>query len=1126
MILRPWQHLIASVVTTLGIFLVATLVALASILTSATIQLSTHEASTAADHTVQFVTSSGVDTSTDTIILGYESGFDLTAIGFEDIDLAVDDDASCDGTWTDKTLAATAAAGVWGASVSGQTLTLTAPTDAGAGEIASNRCVQIQIGTNADAGSNQITNPGSTGSYEIDVYGTFGDHTIYAIGINGTSSIPVTAVVPSSGSGGGGGTTPPASDTAPPAISDVLVSNITDASATVTWTTSEPASRTLAYGLDTSYSAGLESDGSYRTSHTQTLFGLTDGTEYHFQITVQDNSGNSAVSSDYTFTTLDVTSPALTLSVSAITESGMTLSWTTDEATTSEVRLDGTLVYSGGLLTADSQVFTGLAASTSYVLQVDVTDASGNTTSQSVTATTLANTPPGNVTGLTAVPGDGSMLLSWSNPTDSDFANVIVVFSTVGYPTSPSEGIVLYTGADTTFLHEGLTDGTIYYYTVFAVDTAGNLSSGSLASGSPLSPSPDPDDDGTDDPDEGTDTSDPDDAGTDTDDGDAGDGTDTPTDGGTSDTDADGTSGDTTDPDTPDGGGADGGDVGPDLDPEEDVVPDTGGPVTLSDLTFRVGQDGIVLSPTNGAVRVLANRSLAVQLRVPNGRDVASVELRLPNGTYLMNPESRLVEGGSGLTEVREQDVFQARIMSPANSGQLQVHLRYADGTTQTLTYNLRVVGSGVVTDKATGEPLAEAGVSLYRRDGSWTLWNGASYQQQNPVVTGASGTYAWYVPNGTYRVEVVRDGYNRARTVALQVTDNILGIPVQLVAVVPPIDEQIADGVPPVTAVVRQVQESIQLIRQSPTVQQTARVGTPVVAATAVTSAAVVATAFNGFQFLQYLLTAPLLLWKRRKRKRWGVVYDSIRKIPVDLAIVRLLDATTGRVVKSQVTDKQGRYLFIASPGSYKIQVHKTGFSFPSTHLAGQTRDGSFVDLYHGEPIQVREADAAVAANIPLDPAGEAAKTPTRIRVDRWIRRGVRVVSVAGLVVAIVIAVLQPSMWTIAAAALQIVAFLFFLRLAVPSKPKSWGIVYDARTRRPITNAVVRIFDPTYNKLLETQVTDGRGRYAFLVGPNEYYTTYEKGGYKKVEVRPIDRTDTQQASYVSVDVGLNKTTN
>ncbi|MEK7108222.1 MAG: carboxypeptidase-like regulatory domain-containing protein, partial [Patescibacteria group bacterium] len=390
-------------------------------------------------------------------------------------------------------------------------------------------------------------------------------------------------------------------------------------------------------------------------------------------------------------------------------------------------------------------------------------------------------------------------------------------------------------------------------------------------------------------------------------------------------------------------------------------------------------------------------------------------------------------------------------------------------------------------------------------------------------ATTGASGSYAWYVPNGTYRINVSRDGYTSVQTAATVVNDHIVNIPVMMIAAVPTIEELIAEGASPLAALAKRAWASIKVLRQSPVVERAADIATPIVVISAVSTAAALATVFNGARFLQYLFTAPFMLYRRRSRKRWGVVYDSLRKVPVDLAIVRILDAQTGRVVKSAVTDKHGRFLFIATPGLYRITVQKAGFTFPTEHLKDHKRDGDYLDLYHGEPIDVREDGAAVAVNIPLDPTGEAVKAPHKIRLERLARRIMYVLSAIGLAVSIVIAILQPSAWTILVAIAQAVIFLAFLRLAMPHRPKNWGIVYDAHTRRPLTNAVVRIFDPTYNKLLETQVTDGRGRYAFLVGPNEYYATYEKGGYRKTEVRPIDRTDTKEPSYVSIDVGINR---
>ncbi|HID41528.1 MAG TPA: hypothetical protein EYP33_05165, partial [Pyrodictium sp.] len=93
-------------------------------------------------------------------------------------------------------------------------------------------------------------------------------------------------------------------------------------------------------------------------------------------------------------------------------------------------------------------------------------------------------------------------------------------------------------------------------------------------------------------------------------------------------------------------------------------------------------------------------------------------------------------------------------------------------------------------------------------------------------------------------------------------------------------------------------------------------------------------AFALNFLPYLQYLFTQPLYLLLRRKRKGYGVVYDSIRKTPVDLAVLRLYEKESGRLVQTRVTDKEGRYLFIVPKGRYEIKVTKAGYLFPSEIL------------------------------------------------------------------------------------------------------------------------------------------------------------------------------------------------
>jgi hypothetical protein len=96
------------------------------------------------------------------------------------------------------------------------------------------------------------------------------------------------------------------------------------------------------------------------------------------------------------------------------------------------------------------------------------------------------------------------------------------------------------------------------------------------------------------------------------------------------------------------------------------------------------------------------------------------------------------------------------------------------------------------------------------------------------------------------------------------------------------------------------------------------------------------------------------------------------------------------------------------------------------------------------------------------------------------------------------------------------------FRRLAVPPKVKSWGIVYDSATKKPISRAVARLFNSEFNKLVSTQVTDGSGRYYFLASDDKYYVTYDHPEYKQEKTGVLDLTG-QKTDHIAVDIGLVK---
>lgn len=101
------------------------------------------------------------------------------------------------------------------------------------------------------------------------------------------------------------------------------------------------------------------------------------------------------------------------------------------------------------------------------------------------TVTATASGHYTSVIGLTAVPTNGQVNLSWTNPADSNYAGVKVLFKTTGYPTGSSDGAQIYNGVGTTCSHTGLANGTVYYYSVFAYDRLSNYSDPTVASAMP-----------------------------------------------------------------------------------------------------------------------------------------------------------------------------------------------------------------------------------------------------------------------------------------------------------------------------------------------------------------------------------------------------------------------------------------------------------------------------------------------------------------------------------------------------------------------------------------------------------------------------------------------------------------
>lgn len=244
--------------------------------------------------------------------------------------------------------------------------------------------------------------------------------------------------------------------------------------------------------------------------------GLTSSTTYTYYITAFDSVFNESASSSVVATTTlspapiaTTTPPATTstrygsrmhpladeiLSMSIYPErDAVVIHYTTLSHIRASVRWGETTSYEYGSLIEDTFTRThrnrieGLNPGTKYYFSLGGENSIGRQGDMfSGTFTTLAPVDvfaPENVSDLTVRLENEDVFLSWKNPEDSDFDKVRVVRNDSFYPNDIADGWVVYEGAGSEARDRNvLEEGERTYYTIFAYDALGNISSGAVIS--------------------------------------------------------------------------------------------------------------------------------------------------------------------------------------------------------------------------------------------------------------------------------------------------------------------------------------------------------------------------------------------------------------------------------------------------------------------------------------------------------------------------------------------------------------------------------------------------------------------------------------------------------------------
>ena len=259
----------------------------------------------------------------------------------------------------------------------------------------------------------------------------------------------------------------------------------------------------------------------------------------------------------------------------------------------------------------------------------------------------------------------------------------------------------------------------------------------------------------------------------------------------------------------------------------------------------------------------------------------------------------------------------------------------------------------------------------------------------------------------------------------------------------------------------------------------------------------ALAAVAYGLFLAMLLKLTRPAYLSFRRRKSGYGVVFNSVTGKPVSMAIVSL-STLGGKTFRTAPTDKEGRYNLVAPKGDYIVEVRKTGFSFPTKILSKSRNDSAYDNILCVKHIIVTD-HGSITMNIPIDPEGaKYKKNWFKIKVLRS-KRMQEFVSLTAPLAATGLAYFLRDFWMV-----WLLLILYFAALVVrfldfkPASPP-YGTVRDADTKSRLDKVMVRIFDQKNGKLLETQVTSQKGRYAFVVKKGQYRLLVQKQGYRSV---------------------------
>jgi hypothetical protein len=389
-------------------------------------------------------------------------------------------------TATTTTLAASTTTPTVGASV---TLTATVAPSAATGTVTFySGTTSLGTGTLSSGKATLTTSFATAGTYSLTA--VYAGSTTYATSTSSAVSVTVSAATKTATT-----TTLAASTTTPTVGASVTLTATVSPSAATGTVTFYSGTTSLGTGTLSSGKATLTT--SFATAGTDSLTAVYGGsttyatsTSSAVSITVSSSTGTGfACSVVYTITPQSSTAFGATIALDntgTTAWTSWTLTWTFANGQTIQSLWNGVETQSGALVTVTNESYNGSVAAGGSVTNIGF---NGNIVSSNAVPTAfavngslcgaLSGSPPLAPTGLTITSGNQQLALSWTPSLTATSYNVLRSTTNGGPYTTVG------TSATTSFTNTGLTNGTIYYYVVAAVNTAGASANSTQVFGEP-----------------------------------------------------------------------------------------------------------------------------------------------------------------------------------------------------------------------------------------------------------------------------------------------------------------------------------------------------------------------------------------------------------------------------------------------------------------------------------------------------------------------------------------------------------------------------------------------------------------------------------------------------------------